>query len=653
MANKILAGRYELLEKKGDGGMAVVYKAKDRLLNRFVAIKILRPEFIRDPKFIDSFRRESQSAAGLSHPNIVSVYDVGKEGNIYYIVMELLDGDNLSDLIARKAPLDEKQTIDIARKIALALSFAHKKKIIHRDVKPHNILITDDGTVKIADFGIARAVNSGTIVNNTSTVMGSVHYLSPEQAKGGYVDSRSDIYSLGIVMYDMLTGTVPFDGENAVSVAMMHMNEDVPAPSLVNPHVSPMMDAIVLKAAARRPEDRFSSADELIEALNSLENGQGMTPADIYNTGYYDGGYNQVKNFEDLENDFRVSETRELPSASRASSANGGKSALSSETKKMKRIKLLAIVVALICAVPLSLIILNACNNMNSATIPVPNVIGMTQAEAVKALNDAKLDYKIGTPVVTDKYESGQVVSTNPDVGTKVKKGYKVEIIISKGSDSEKVKVPPVIGLKIKDAEETLENFDLKYRVVYEDSDKEPDTVIAQDPEARTEVDIDSTITLTVSKELKDVDVPNLIGMTQKEAKKALEDAGLKLGDVAEKESNKDEGTVIEQSKAKNSSAKAGDSVNIVISSGPGRLEAMTIPLGIDYSSAANEVFALTVTVTDANGLQYVVNNQQRIRSDGGETVEITGIGRGMVRVIFDDTIVKEYNVDFDTGTIS
>lgn len=653
MANKILAGRYELLEKKGDGGMAVVYKAKDRLLNRFVAIKILRPEFIRDPKFIDSFRRESQSAAGLSHPNIVSVYDVGKEGNIYYIVMELLDGDNLSDLIARKAPLDEKQTIDIARKIALALSFAHKKKIIHRDVKPHNILITDDGTVKIADFGIARAVNSGTIVNNTSTVMGSVHYLSPEQAKGGYVDSRSDIYSLGIVMYDMLTGTVPFDGENAVSVAMMHMNEDVPAPSLVNPHVSPMMDAIVLKAAARRPEDRFSSADELIEALNSLENGQGMTPADIYNTGYYDGGYNQVKNFEDLENDFRVSETRELPSASRASSAKGGKSALSSETKKMKRIKLLAIVVALICAVPLSLIILNACNNMNSATIPVPNVIGMTQAEAVKALNDAKLDYKIGTPVVTDKYESGQVVSTNPDVGTKVKKGYKVEIIISKGSDSEKVKVPPVIGLKIKDAEETLENFDLKYRVVYEDSDKEPDTVIVQDPEARTEVDIDSTITLTVSKELKDVDVPNLIGMTQKEAKKALEDAGLKLGDVAEKESNKDEGTVIEQSKAKNSSAKAGDSVNIVISSGPGRLEAMTIPLGIDYSSAANEVFALTVTVTDANGLQYVVNNQQRIRSDGGETVEITGIGRGMVRVIFDDTIVKEYNVDFDTGTIS
>lgn len=652
MANKILAGRYELLEKKGDGGMAVVYKAKDRLLNRFVAIKILRPEYIRDPKFIDSFRRESQSAAGLSHPNIVSVYDVGREGNIYYIVMELLDGENLSDLISRKAPLDEKQVIDIARKIASALSFAHKKKIIHRDVKPHNILITDDGTVKIADFGIARAVNSSTIVNNTSTVMGSVHYLSPEQAKGGYVDARSDIYSLGIVMYDMLTGNVPFDGENAVSVAMMHMNEDVPAPSLVNPHISAMMDAIVLKAAARRPEDRFSSADELIEALNSLENGQGMTPADIYNTGYYDDGYDQVKSFEDLENDFRSSETKEISMIHKTPSKNDKQKVSNPEAKKLKKTKVLAVVIALICAIPLSLIILNACNNMNAATIPVPNVIGMTQAEAEEALKDAKLDYKIGTPVVTDEYESGQVVSTNPDAGTKVKKGYKVEIIISKKSDDETVKVPPVIGLNIEDAEETLENFDLKYKVVYEDSDKEPDTVIKQDPEARTEVDLNSTVTLTVSREMKDVDVPNLIGMTQKEAKKALEEVGLKLGNVKEQDSKKEEGTVIEQSKTKNSTAKEGDSIDIVISSGSSS-EPTTIPLRIDYSSAANEVFALTVTVTDSNGLQYIVNNQQRIRSDGGETVRVTGVGRGMVRVIFDDTIVKEYSVDFDTGTIS
>ena len=213
MSGRILAGRYELFEKIGDGGMAVVYKAKDRLLNRNVAIKILKPEFIRDPKFIDNFRRESQAAAGLSHPNIVAVYDVGKEGNIYYIVMELVDKGNLSDIIEKQAPLSERQVIDISRQIATALSFAHKKNLIHRDVKPHNILMAEDGTFKIADFGIARAVNKGTLVNNTNVVMGSVHYLSPEQARGSAVDARSDIYSLGILMYEMLTGRVPFDGE--------------------------------------------------------------------------------------------------------------------------------------------------------------------------------------------------------------------------------------------------------------------------------------------------------------------------------------------------------------------------------------------------------------------------------------------------------
>ena len=253
MGSKILAGRYELIEKIGDGGMAVVYKAKDRLLNRFVAIKILKPEFIKDPKFIDSFRRESQAAAGLSHPNIVSVFDVGKEGNIYYIVMEVLEGDTLSDIIRREGHLSEMRAIDIAKQIAQALSSAHKKNIIHRDVKPHNILMSEDGTAKIADFGIAKAVNSGTIVNNTSTVMGSVHYLSPEQARGGYVDARSDIYSLGIVLYEMLTGNVPFDGDNPVSVAMMHMNEAVPPPSRINPSVSPALDKVVLKATSAGP----------------------------------------------------------------------------------------------------------------------------------------------------------------------------------------------------------------------------------------------------------------------------------------------------------------------------------------------------------------------------------------------------------------
>ena len=224
MSSRILAGRYELLERIGDGGMAVVYKARCRLLNRFVAIKILKPEFTKDVKFIENFRRESQAAASLSHPNIVNIYDVGREGNIHYIVMELIEGQVLSNVIKNEGPLEWRRAVEITKQIASALSLAHKNHIIHRDVKPHNILMTEDGVAKITDFGIAKAINSSTIGESTGTIMGSVHYFSPEQARGVYVDEKSDIYSLGIVLYEMLTGRVPFDGENPVAVALMHIS---------------------------------------------------------------------------------------------------------------------------------------------------------------------------------------------------------------------------------------------------------------------------------------------------------------------------------------------------------------------------------------------------------------------------------------------
>ena len=239
--SKLLAGRYELIEKIGEGGMAVVYKAKDRLLNRYVAIKILRPEFTQDEQFLDSFKRESQAAAGLQHPNIVSIYDVGRTGNINFIVMELVDGRPLSDFIKENGHLDYKTTIDIAKQVASALAIAHKHQIIHRDVKPHNIMITSDGVAKLTDFGIARAVSKATMVADTSKIIGSVHYFSPEQARGAYVDERSDIYSLGIVMFEMLTGRVPFDGETPVEVALKHINEDVPSPAKLVPGIPPAL----------------------------------------------------------------------------------------------------------------------------------------------------------------------------------------------------------------------------------------------------------------------------------------------------------------------------------------------------------------------------------------------------------------------------
>ena len=270
MGTLVLAGRYEILEKIGDGGMAVVYKARDRQLNRFVAIKILKKEFIADQTFVENFIREAKAAASLLHPNIVTIHDAGKDRDIYYIVMEYIEGKPLSDVIAAEAPLDYKRCIRIAKQVASALSLAHRNNIIHRDVKPHNILMTADGTAKITDFGIAKAVSDGTIINDSGVIMGSVHYFSPEQSRGQYVDEKSDIYSLGIVLYEMITGRVPFDADNPVTIAIMHMNDTIIPPSKLVKGVPPGLDQIVLKATAKYQSDRFSSIDEMYKALDNV-----------------------------------------------------------------------------------------------------------------------------------------------------------------------------------------------------------------------------------------------------------------------------------------------------------------------------------------------------------------------------------------------
>lgn len=703
MASKILAGRYELLEKRGDGGMAVVYKAKDRLLNRFVAIKILKPEFIRDPKFVDSFRRESQAAAGLSHPNVVSVFDVGKEGNIYYIVMEMMEGDTLSDVIKREAPMGEKRVINITKEIAAGLSAAHKKNIIHRDVKPHNIIFSDDGVAKITDFGIAKAVNNGTIVNTKTTVLGSVHYLSPEQARGGFVDAKSDIYSLGIVMYEMLTGKVPFDGENAVSVAMMHINGNVPAPSIENPAVSSLMDAIVLKATSRQPGERFASADELISALKDAEEGIAIasrSATSVYgiNKNFYgsersdsrDGDinvssyedlmeedvlvykkpsdstgagknayddYNDYDNYSDFDEDEEFEEPRRKIKKNKKKNTAPAKSSSASERKKNKRSQILGIVLALICALPLSVIIMNSVGGGSSKTVEVPNVIGMTEEKAAAELEKYGLEYKLGLSAISDEYDEGEVVSTDPEAGDSVKKGYTVTLILSRGSDSDTVKAPSCVGRKLREAETLLESYDLKKGdITYEPSDMPEGYVIKQDPEAGTEIKTGEKINLVISQgseEEEGIKVPDLKGKTEAQAKKLLEEAGLKLGSVSKEHSETEEGLIIRQSKEAEASAEKGDTVNITVSSGPEpKVTNVNIPLRIDYGSAQNEVFTLTVTVTDSNGLHYIVNNQSRIKSDGGESVTLTGTGKGTVRVIMDNEIVYDATADFETGEL-
>ena len=436
MASRVLSGRYELLEKIGDGGMAVVYKGKDKLLNRFIAVKILRPEFTKDATFVENFKRESQAAAGLSHPNIVGVYDVGREGNINYIVMELIEGDTLNKIIEREAPMDYRKVIDISKQVASALRIAHKNKIIHRDVKPHNIMITNDGVVKLADFGIARAVNDATL-STGSKIVGSVHYFSPEQARGNYVDERSDIYSLGIVMYEMLTGKVPFDGDNPVTVALKHINEEIVPPIELEPGIPPALNRCVMKATNKFQTNRYANADELIEDLDNISFVTNVAGPGLFeNTDIEE---KRKKRKQEIEKDIEeVVQARER------------------ENKRKKR-KIIAITAAI-------LIIVGAFAGgyaawkmgVFSPTKAAPDLLDCTLDEAMAKAQEQGFKIKQGKDVYSSEYAEGRVCIQDPEPGTEVPKESTITINLSKGN--KEGLVPSVLGMQKDDVEAYLQS---------------------------------------------------------------------------------------------------------------------------------------------------------------------------------------------------
>lgn len=653
MSSRILAGRYELLEKIGDGGMAVVYKARCRLLNRFVAIKILKPEFTKDHKFIDSFRRESQAAASLSHPNIVNVYDVGKEGNIYYIVMELIEGQVLSDIIKNEGPMDYKRAIDITKQIALALSFAHKNHIIHRDVKPHNILITSDGVAKITDFGIAKAVNTGTIVGNTGTIIGSVHYFSPEQARGGYVDEKSDIYSLGIVLYELLTGKVPFDAENPVAVALMHMNEPIVPPSQIVLGIPPKIEEIVLKATSKYQVNRYKSANEMYDALNAPD-------IDMFRGSAVSSGTRtnleatRVMTAINRHGEADMGEYREEPAEEMRN--NGKKANKSKKRVKINKIKVAAIILALLCAIPASQLILNAIENMGAAKdVTVPDLQGMTVEEATDELAKLDLKLEVGDKVASAEFDEGEIVSQDPIADMTVKAGYTVKVNISKGVVEGLV--PNLVNRTVTDAIFVLESYGYKAGLVtQENSDMPKDIVIRQTPEAGTEASPGTTINIVVSlgKAVEQVSMPNLMGMGIDAATAELEKYGLKIQTIGREMSQAyAKNTVMWQQYQPGTMVDKNTAVNLKISTGDEPAGSRSVPLTLDFSAAHNEVFYLTVVISDESGVRTVINREQRIKSEGSEILSLSGEGVGTVKVIYDNDVVMERNVDFNTGVIS
>ena len=629
--SKLLAGRYELIEKIGEGGMAVVYKAKDRLLNRYVAIKILRPEFTQDEQFLDSFKRESQAAAGLQHPNIVSIYDVGRTGNINFIVMELVDGRPLSDFIKEKGRLDYKTTIDIAKQMASALSIAHKHQIIHRDVKPHNIMITSDGVAKLTDFGIARAVSNATMVADTSKIIGSVHYFSPEQARGAYVDERSDIYSLGIVMFEMLTGRVPFDGETPVEVALKHINEDVPSPAKLVPGIPPALDKVVLKATDKYQTERYKSADEMLEALKNVEFVTQMVGDRVF-AGEKDNKLRQDENVVAPVNNKREDREQEMVVVPANSKKPKSKT---DDSKKKKKIAIIIGISAAAILILFGILYVSGIIGGGGKEVVVPDVKGMSYSEAKEVLEEKGLKIeKADEPIASQKIEKGKIVSQTPSKNSKVKKGRTVRVILSAGNTE--LKVPDLKGLSYNEAKTLLSEMGLQISKGDEvDSDSISEGLIAsQYPAAKTKVDKGDIITVNISRGKKDAVIPKLVGTkftSENDISEILSKYGYKLGKVSYEESYETPGTIIKQSPDAGTTAEKKTTVDIVISKAKSKA---TVPnlTGMTYDQAESALQSLgfsigRVTEEENNGFtagtvfkQYPAANSEY---QTGSTVDI------------------------------
>ena len=557
LEGSVIGNRYKIQEKIGNGGMATVYKALDQILNRYVAVKVLREEFTTDEEFIKRFNAEAQSAARLTHPNIVSVYDVGQEYNIYYIVMELIQGKTLKQIIEEDGHLSWKWAVNIAIQIASALEMAHKNNIIHRDIKPHNIMITEDGVAKVTDFGIAKAVSNSTITA-FGTTLGSVHYFSPEHARGGYTDSKSDLYSLGVVMYEMVTGKVPFDADTPVSIALKHMQEEPVPPIKVNKEIPFAVNQIILKAMKKDPNERYQNASEMIKDLNiALKRPE--------------GGFVEERNFED-------SFTRRIPTVNVSDNRNGNIKSDNEEEKPKGKIatffynhpktKVASIIALFVLIFVATLVItLTVINSSSPKDVQIPNVVNLTQEEAKRRIEQLKLKFAYKEEYSAD-VEAGHVISQDPQYinNYSVKEGSTVTVVISKGM--EQTKVPKVIGMEYSKAESALTEAGLEVEKVEETSQKvEAGYVISQEIDANTEVQKGTKIKIHVSTGtgIKKVTVTSVIGKSSEEAKKILTDLKLEVNVVEDEDTSKSDGVVLKQSVDPGTSVEEGSAITITV----------------------------------------------------------------------------------------
>ena len=634
LEGKILGNRYEIIEKVGNGGMATVYKAEDKVLKRNVAVKVLKDEFTTDEEFIKRFEIEAQSAARLTHPNIVSIYDVGSEDNLYYIVMELIRGKTLKEIIVEeRGPLPWKWSVNVAIQIASALEMAHKNNIIHRDIKPHNIIITEDGIAKVTDFGIAKAVSNSTITAFGTTI-GSVHYFSPEHARGGYTDAKSDLYSLGVVMYEMVTGRVPFDADTPVSVALKHMQEEPEEPIELNPNLPSAVNRIIMKALKKDTTLRYQSATDMLADLRqALKNPNG----DFVEDKNYDPTARTQKINTDL-----YGNAEEEDNQKRGKTNN-------KFVAFIKRHKVFSSFIGLIILFAVAFGgTLAYLNITNPAEVVLPEVVGMSKEEAQKTVEDLKLVFEVSSEEFNKDVPEGYVISQDPTyiADYHVKEGSSVKVVISKGQ--EKTTVPKVVGMTREEAEEALEEANLKAEIVEETSRTvEKGYVISQEVEADSEAYAGDTIKIHVSTGtgIKQVTVQNVVGQTEENAKSTLEGQGLKVT-ISYVEATTDNGKVSKQSVTGGTTVDEGTTITLTVNQvvedkkATVTIDVKSITGGYKESSEEDE----ETTVVKNVKIELKVDDST-VYTDSGvdkntttKTTEITGRGSVKVTLIITDT---------------
>lgn len=651
---KTIANRYEIISQTGVGGMATVYTARDNVLNRKVAIKVLKDEFTTDEEFVKRFNSEAQAAASLSHPNIVSIYDVGNEDGIYYIVMELVRGKTLKQIITEEGALPWKWSVNIAMQIASALETAHKNNIVHRDIKPHNIIITEDGVAKVTDFGIAKAVSNSTITAFGTTI-GSVHYFSPEQAKGGYTDAKSDIYSLGVVMYEMLTGRVPFDSDTSVSVALKHMQEPPVPPMEINDNIPQAVNDIILKAMEKEPMARYQTATAMMRDLSrALKDPEGE--------------FVEEENFDDgLTRRMGAITDDMLKQSATANKKKKQKKGIAKFFEEHPKAK--GPIIVLICLILFvaSIAVTSAILSANEAKdVQIPNLIGKTEEEAKAELKELKLNYEKVSEDYNADQEAGKIYEQSPAYtpNYKVKeKRTTIKVKVSKGT--EKVTVPKVAGMTYDEAVKKLENNKLKAETIEETSKEiKEGIVISQETNPNTEANAGETVKIHVSigTGIAQVVMPSVLGKTESDARQTLEGKNLVVKVEYKENTDKENGEVLEQSIKSGENIDEGTEVTITVNKLAEMKEA-TITINVKSLTGGYEISEKDNTNSTGSSSTTTVKEKKLTVKVGEDKVyekkvdlnatniqtKISGKGTVRVRVYVDDILESQKDINLNT----